>query len=98
MIKYVRIPGGEKNSKSGKRWSLDELRIVRDAFLSLPESVGVHESNPVVHEVSKKLGRTVRSVEAQMHMFKYLRKGGNHAWGHMNKRCLTVWKEYLEKL
>ena len=98
MAKYIRIPGGEKNEKSGTRWSLDELRVVRDGFLTLPESIGVHENNVIVHEISRQLGRTVRSVEAQMHMFKHLRKGGNHAWGHMNKGCLRVWKEYLDNI
>ena len=98
MVRYKRVSGGEKNEKSGKRWSLHELRIVRDAFLELPEGVGVHERNPIVHRVSHQLERTVRSVEAQMHMFKNLRKAGNHAWGHMNKSSITVWKEYLDSI
>ena len=99
MPKFERVPGGEKNLKSGTRWTLEELRIVRDAFLSLPfQGSGVHENHPLVHITSQELGRTVRSVEAQMHMFKNLRKGGNHSWGHMSKKCIIVWKEYIDNI
>ena len=99
MPKFTRVPGGEKNLKSGTRWTLDELRVVRDAFLSLPhQGKGIHENHPLVHMISQELGRTIRSVEAQMHMFKNLRKGGDHGWGHMSKKCVIVWKEYLDNL
>tara|TARA_Y100001980_G_C14508602_1_gene284097 strand:+ start:119 stop:421 length:303 start_codon:yes stop_codon:yes gene_type:complete len=99
MPRYKRVPGGEKNEKSGKIWSVDELSTVLRAFLSLPHGgVGVHESHPIVHKVSQELGRTVRSVEAQMHMFKSIRKAGNHGWGHMSKNCRIVWKEYLDTI
>ena len=99
MPRYKRVPGGEKNDKTGKIWSCEELRVVRDAFLSLPHGgVGVHEGNEAVHTISEKLGRTIRSVEAQMHMFKHIRKAGNHGWGHMSKNCRIVWKEYLDTI
>ena len=53
MPRYQRVSGGEKNKKSGKIWSTDELRVVLRAFLSLPDGgVGVHESHPEVHKVS----------------------------------------------
>jgi hypothetical protein len=99
MPRYKRIPGGEKNEKSGTKWSCEELRVVRDTFLSLPHGgVGVHEGNEAVHSISEQLGRTIRSVEAQMHMFKNIRKAGNHGWGHMSKNCRIVWKEYLDTI
>ena len=33
MVKFVRIKGGEKNSKSGIRWSEQELVIVLELYL-----------------------------------------------------------------
>ena len=98
MPQYLRIPGGEKNKNSGRRWNKHELRQVRDLYLSLCEGCGIHENNPLLHQLSMKLSRTVRSVEAQLHMFKNLHKGGRHAWGHMSKLCIEVWQEYLDNI
>ena len=98
MPRYQRVPGGERNDLTGTRWSRNELKIVLDAYLNeLEEGVGVHEHNPVVHKVSKKLGRTVRSVEAQMLMFRNLDKFGDYSWRHMSNLCLELWREHLEK-
>ena len=98
MPRYMRITGGEKNRNSGKRWNKHELRKVRDLYLKLPEGKGIHENNPLIHQLSLELSRTVRSVEAQLHMFKNLDKGGRHTWGNMNKLCIKVWREYLDTI
>jgi len=98
MPRYKRVSGGEKNDKSGKPYSKYELRFIRDLFLSLPDGVGVHENNPQIHHLSQRIGRLPRSIEGQMHMFKSLKKGGNHGWAHMSKNCREVWQEYLDKI
>ena len=97
-MKYKRVPGGESNYKSGQRWSKEELKHVLDLYLNLPYGKGIHENNTLVHDLSSYLGRTVRSVEAQLLMFRNLQKGGDYTWGHMNKLCLELWKEYLETI
>ena len=98
MPRYVRIPGGEKNYKSGKKWSKEELKHVLDLYLRLPHGVGIHENNPLIHEMSKYLERTVRSVEAQLIMFRNIQKAGDYGSGHMNKLCVELWKEYLDNI
>ena len=96
MVRYKRVPGGEKNFKSGKRWSKEELKHVLDLYLRLPHGVGIHENNTLIHEMSRHLDRTVRSVEAQLLMFRNIQKAGDYGWGHMNKLCVELWKEYLD--
>ena len=98
MPKYIRTTGGEKNEKSGTRWSREELSDVLDSYLNeLRDGQGIHEHNPVVHMLSLRLGRTVRSVEAQLLMFRNLDKNGDYAWGNMNKLCKEVWLESLKR-
>ena len=70
---YQRVKGGEKNSKSGKPWSTDELRQVLELYVEI-DGLGVHENNPNIHVLSNSLGRTVRSVEAQLLMFRNIQK------------------------
>ena len=72
MSKYKRIPGGEKNENSGKRWQKDDLYAVLQLYLVLPEGKGIHENNEKIQILSRRLGRTVRSVEAQLLMFRSL--------------------------
>lgn len=97
MAKYKRIKGGEKNEKSGKRWSKDELREVLKLYLS-DANLGIHEHNPAVQNLGARLGRTVRSVEAQLLMFRNLEKHGDYSYGNMNKLCRTLWVEYLNSI
>ena len=98
MAKYIRAPGGEKNKKSGKRWTKEELSDVLDSYLNeLRDGQGIHEHNPVVHMLSLRLERTVRSVEAQLLMFRNLDRYGDYTWGNMNKLCKEVWEENSRK-
>ena len=71
----LRIKGGEKNEKSGKRWTKDELMEVLNLYISDP-LLRIHESNVALQELGNKLGRTTRSVEAQLLMFRNLDKFG----------------------
>ena len=98
MSRYKRIPGGEKNVNSGKRWTKEELQETLELYLILPEGKGIHEHNPKIQILSRRLLRTVRSVEAQLLMFRSLDKGGKYSWGHMNMLCIKVWEEYLSKI
>jgi hypothetical protein len=97
MTKYIRVKGGEKNEKSGKRWSIEELREVLKLYVSDP-NLGIHEHNPLVQGLGMRLGRTVRSVEAQLLMFRNLDKHGDYSYGNMNQHCRTVWEEYLKSI
>ncbi|MFN8240740.1 MAG: hypothetical protein U0X39_08325 [Bacteroidales bacterium] len=94
---YTRIKGGEKNAKSGKRWSESELRKILDLYFDI-NGIGIHEHNPKIHRMSKILQRTVRSVEAQLLMFRNLDKHGDYTFGNMNKLCKDLWKEHLESI
>ena len=99
MPKYIRTTGGEKNEKSGTRWSREELSDVLDSYLNeLSDGQGIHEHNSVVQMISLRLGRTIRSVEAQLLMFRNLDRQGDYPWGHMNKLCKDLWKEHLNKI
>src|SRR5688572_5769953 len=90
-----RIKGGEKNENSGKRWSKDELLEVLKLYVSDPE-LKIHESNMTLEELGKKLGRTTRSVEAQLLMFRNLDKFGLYGYKNMNKLCRILWKQYID--
>jgi hypothetical protein len=94
MAKYIRIKGGEKNEKAGKRWTKDELKEVLNLYLSDP-NLGIHENNQAIQDLGASLGRTVRSVEAQLLMFRNLEKHGDYGYGNMNKLSRTLWVEYL---
>ena len=98
MPRYQRVPGGERNLNSGKKWDKDELRQVLNLYLVLPEGKGIHEHNEKIQILSRRLQRTVRSVEAQLLMFRSLDKGLKYSWGHMNKLCLEIWDEYLNSI
>ena len=98
MPRYKRVSGGEKNVNSGKRWTKEELQEVLQLYLMFPEGKGIHEHNGKIQILSRRLLRTVRSVEAQLLMFRSLDKGGKYSWGHMNKLCKELWEEYLNKI
>lgn len=97
MARYNRVKGGEKNEMSGKRWTKAELTEVLNLYLS-DSKLGIHENNPAIHKLGASLGRTVRSVEAQLLMFRNLEKHGDYGYGNMNKLCKTVWIEYLNSM
>jgi hypothetical protein len=90
----TRIKGGEKNENSGKRWKREELKEVLNLFLE-DQELRIHETNPKLAVLSKKINRTVRSIEAQLLMFRNLSKHGDYGYGNMNKLCKTLWIEYL---
>lgn len=93
----TRIKGGEKNANSGKRWSKDELYRVLQLYVSNP-SLKIHETSVELHALSKEISRTVRSIEAQLLMFRNLDKHGDYGYGNMNKLCKDLWQEYLNSL
>ena len=90
---YQRIQGGEINLKSGIRWSRDEIIEVYHLYKKL-NGVGLHEHNPEIHALAKKLGRTIRSTEAQTLMFRNLERSGDYSHGNMNKLTRDVWNEF----
>lgn len=92
-----RVKGGEKNENSGKRWSKDELNSVMQLYVNNPK-LKIHETSVELHELSKKILRTVRSIEAQLLMFRNLDKHGDYGYGNMNKLCKELWQEYLNSL
>ncbi|PQB04123.1 hypothetical protein [Aureitalea marina] len=93
---YKRVKGGEKNLKSGIRWTKDEIILVYKLYKEL-NGVGLHEHNPAIQDLAAKLGRTVRSTEAQTLMFRNLEKGGDYSHGNMNKLSREVWEEFEPK-
>jgi hypothetical protein len=92
MTTYERVPGGEKNEKSGTNWTKNEILEVYLLFKKL-KGVGLHERNPEIQELAAKLGRTVRSTEAQALMFRNLQKDGDYSHGNMTNFCREVWEE-----
>ncbi|MGJ8735384.1 hypothetical protein [Zobellia laminariae] len=92
-MSYKRIAGGEKNLKSGQRWTKDEIIQVYHLYKKL-NGVGLHENNPEIQFLAQKLERTVRSTEAQTLMFRSLERLGNYSHGNMNKLSQEVWNEY----
>jgi hypothetical protein len=97
MARITRIKGGEKNIKSRQKWTRDELTKVLELFIE-NRQLKIHEANTDIHELAKKLGRTSRSVEAQLLMFRNLDKHGDYSFGNMNKLCKEIWKDYLQNL
>jgi hypothetical protein len=93
MVRYKRVKGGEKNSKTGQRWTKEELEIVFSLYKKI-KGMGIHENNPQIHHVAGKLNRTVRSVEAQLLMFRNLEKHGYYGYGNMSSICKEIWVEY----
>ncbi len=92
-----RIKGGEKNENSGKRWSKGELAEVLKLYVNNP-ALKIHETNVELSNLSKQISRTVRSIEAQLLMFRNLNKHGDDGYGNMNKLCIELWQEYLNSL
>ena len=94
MAKYQRIIGGEQNENTGKRWSKDELSKVLQLYLCNP-NLKIHENSLELHALAKQISRTVRSIEAQLLMFRNLDKHGDYGFGNMNKLCKELWIEHL---
>ena len=91
---YKRIPGGEKTEKTGQRWSREELARVLDIYGDCRTSL--HERNPIIQELGKELGRSTRSVEAQLQMYRALElrdKGEDYSHSNMNRLCQELWNE-----
>lgn len=96
MTRKPRVKGGEKNTKSGQKWSRVELGDVLDLYISDPE-LKIHESNEIIQKLAVRLNRTTRSVEAQLLMFRSLDRMGFYGYKNMNKLCRELWKEYINK-
>ena len=95
MPRQVRIKGGEKNTKSGQKWTREELSKVLQLYVSDRE-LKIHESNLRIQDFAKKIGRTTRSVEAQLLMFRTLDKFGNYGYKNMNTISKKLWEEFIE--
>lgn len=91
-MSYQRVKGGEKNLKSGVHWTKDEIYEVYKLYKEI-NGVGLHEHNPEIQKLAARLGRTVRSTEAQTLMFRNLERGGIYSHGNMNKLSREVWIE-----
>ena len=91
-MSYQRVKGGEKNLKSGIRWTKEEIYEVYILYKKI-NGVGLHEHNPEIQKLAARLGRTVRSTEAQTLMFRNLERGGIYSHGNMNKLTREVWIE-----
>lgn len=91
-MSYQRVRGGEKNLKSGVRWTKEEIYEVYKLYKQI-NGVGLHEHNPEIQKLAARLGRTIRSTEAQTLMFRNLERGGFYSHGNMNKLSRQVWKE-----
>ncbi len=96
MARQPRIKGGEKNSKSGQKWTKEELSKALNLYVSDRE-LKVHESNETIQKLAKQLGRTTRSIEAQLLMFRNLDKFGFYGYRNMNTISKQLWKEYIDK-
>lgn len=85
----------EKNKKSGTKWTEQELRKVIEIFPETKDSI--HETNPKIIALGKKIGRTTRSVEAQLIMFRTLDRGGDYSWDRMSNLCKKIYNESQEE-
>jgi hypothetical protein len=93
---YKRVSGGQKNDKTGVKWTKSELIEVYNLYKDLGGQ-GLHEHNPKIQKLAIKLERTVRSVEAQTLMYRNLERGGDYSHGNMNNLCREIWNE-MEKM
>lgn len=84
----------EVNQKSGLKWTREELIHVLVLYLKNRE-IKIHESNQLIIDLSRKLGRTTRSVEAQLLMFRNLDRFGNSGFRNMSKLNRLLWDEYI---
>jgi len=82
----------EKTPKSGTKWKRDEIKLVMDLYLT-PDGKLIHEGNPKIQHLAKDLGRTTRSVEAQLQMFRALDKGMRYSRNRMSRFCVELWNE-----
>lgn len=96
-MSYQRIIGGEKNLNSGVRWTKDEIYEVYKLYKKI-HGVSIHEHNPEIQKLASRLGRTVRSTEAQTLMFRNLERGGLYSHGNMNKLSKEIWEENETKI
>lgn len=96
MVRQKRIKGGEVNSKTGQKWTREELNEVLALYLS-DRRLKIHESNFQIQNLAKTLSRTTRSVEAQLLMFRSLDRLGFYGYKNMNKICRLLWKEHIDK-
>jgi hypothetical protein len=96
MARQERIKGGERNTKTGKKWTNEELIHVLNLYIS-DKQLKIHESNQNIQQLGIQLGRTTRSVEAQLLMFRNLDKFGFYGYRNMNTICKQLWKEYIDK-
>jgi hypothetical protein len=97
MPREKRIRGGAQNSKSGQKWNRQELESILELYTQ-NNDLKIHESNELIQSLARELGRTTRSVEAQLLMFRNLSKFGYYGYGNMNKLCKELWKEYIDKI
>lgn len=95
MASQPRVKGGEKNKKSGQKWTKEELSKVINLYIS-DRQLKIHESNETIQKLAKQLERTTRSVEAQLLMFLNLDKFGFYGYRNMNTICKALWKEYID--
>jgi hypothetical protein len=95
-MRQPRVKGGEKNSKSGKKWTKEELNRVLQLYLE-DRQLKIHESNKSIYILANRLERTTRSVEAQLLMFRNLDRNGFYGYKNMNSLCRELWKEYINK-
>src|SRR5262245_58193527 len=93
MSKF-RPTGGERNEKSGVTWTRNELQAVLDLYLEL-QGKGIHESNPQIIQLGARLGRTTRSVEAQLLMYRCLDRGGEYSRSKMSTICEELWNAHV---
>lgn len=96
MPKYRRVKGGEKNALSGTPFKREELDEIGDLYIQL-KGKGIHENNPKIHQLARKLGRTIRSVENQLLGFRAVATGKTGR-KHYNSLIPKIWKEKNEEI
>ena len=103
MPKYHRTEGCEQNSKSGTIWNEEELSHVLNLYLTLQKEAKdgepkIHVHNIDIQILGETLGRTTRSVESQMLMFRCLDRHKKYSRKNMSNLCIKLWNEHIEKL
>ena len=91
-----RVKGGEKNENSGKDWKREEIQKVFDLYIELNWK-GIHETNPKIIQLGKKLNRTTRSVETQLIIFRSIERAGEYGHRNMNKLSKEIWFDYKKQ-
>lgn len=95
ISKYTRIKGGEKNEKTGIDWTRPELEKVYELYIEIG-GIGIHERNPKIHDLAKRLDRTPRSVENQLLGFRKIDKGETGRQNY-NRLISVIWKAKTEQ-